>query len=509
MSRFAAAGHEARAYAGAGRFWLVLLAITAIAAGWRCVRLTDVALDYDEVYEVLEATSNLQTLVERHDGFPPLYRLLIGNALEWSGSDDATRWFSMIAGTLGVVAIGLLGREVAGPRAGLFAALLAALSANHVLISQHGRAYALVVLLVTFVLWFGWRARRTGACLDWSGLVAVSWLALATHYYAAIPVTIVGVALLVEQRGARLMKASVAAAALVALGALLLPSLRADMAKTEEFFEKVPFDKEAYAFSYLWLLTGKTLGPSLTELRELGPRAGAIAMAPWGAAIAVPSAMLAVAGWRRLRPSDRVWLVVLMTLPPLLAAAAATVSPTGYNYRYVVWMVVPMLVALGAGADLDPRKPLVSAATVALLVFGGYASWNRWFVDRYAENDYHAVARLIEKQTPEGETPALLAAPTYYGKAMVYAAPKKWTAETLASNPNAENDWDTALAAFAERAGDRWQVWLVTPWYPASHPMHGVASRLVERLGAEEVARVSSTLMVYRAPADRLKPAVP
>jgi hypothetical protein len=479
-----------------------------VAAGWRSVKLVEPAFDHDEAYEVLYATTDLGELVGRHDGFPPLYRWLVSHALFASGSGLAARWFSLVSGVLTVVAAGLLGRRLAGPSAGLFTAGLLAFSANHVLLSQHGRGYGFYVFLVTLLLASAWRLRRSDAWLDWLSFVVVAWLTIATHYFGGVPVLILGIALLAEKRGQGLVRALVAAAALTAAGTLLVPSLRADLADSGEFFHNVRFDKEALAFSYLSLLTGNTFGPSVTELRELGASAGARAMAPWALAIGAPAVVLAISGWRRLSRGDRAWLTLLTVLPPLLAALAANFTVTGYHYRYVVWMVVPTCMWLGAGAALDRRRPVATGVTVLLLAFGVVATVNRWSGGRYAENDFQAVVRLIEaKSDPADCPPAVLATPSYYGEGVLYSLPKTWPAATLSSHPSAEQDWDTVLPDFVRRVGARREVWLVAQWFPPKHAQREVIERLVSRLDAKLVERVSSTVMVYRAPTTRLKAA--
>ncbi|MGL4514577.1 MAG: glycosyltransferase family 39 protein [Lacipirellulaceae bacterium] len=507
------AGHEAPRDTP-GRFWTLLLLIAVIATGWRCVRLFEPAFDHDEAYEVLHATTDLGELVARHDGFPPLYRWLVSHAIAASGSGQATRWFSVLSGVLAVVVTGLVGRRLAGPTPGLFAAALLAFSANHVLLSQHGRGYAFYVLLVAVMLAFAWRLRRSDAWFDWVGFVAAAWLTIATHYFGGVPVLILGIAILVEKRGRGLPGALVAAAALTAAGTLLIPSLRADFADSGEYFHNVEFDREALAFSYLWLLTGNTFGPSVTELRELGGGAGARSMAPWAIAIFAPAIVLAVAGWRRMARGDRAWLALLLALPPLAAALAANVTVTGYNYRYVVWMVVPMCLWLGAGAALDRRRWVTTAATIALVVLGVFATQNRWANARYAEHDFYSVARRIEAESdPADLPPAVLATPTYYGEGVLYSLPTSWPAATLSAHPAADQDWDAVLGGFAGRIGQRREVWLVAQWFPENHAQRKVVERLVHDLDAELVARVSSTVMVYRAPAAALtarrRPATP
>jgi len=98
------------------------------------------------------------------------------------GSGEAgLRSLSAVFGTATIVLIGLMARRLAGDRAGLAAAALAATSPLLIWYSQEARAYALLVMLVALSI-VCLQRERLGA---W-GLVAV--LALATHYFAAFVV---------------------------------------------------------------------------------------------------------------------------------------------------------------------------------------------------------------------------------------------------------------------------------------------------------------------------------
>lgn len=487
-------------------FWLAVLAITLVAGAWRSMGLEAPALDHDEVYEVTQRTTDLGVLALRHDGFPPLYRWLVAVVMEATSSDMAARWFSVFIGTATIPLIALLGARIAGPGTGIVAAALLAVSANHTLISQHARGYVLLVFFATWMLLTAWRLRSSDRWIDWAAFLVSSWLAIATHYFAGLLLLLLGPLLLLEKRGAALRRGIAAAVLLTIAGLPLMVCLRADLAETGEFHHEVGFDKEAYAFGYLWLVTGNTLGPSVSELREMvsvGDKAGALrALAPWAGLAAVPVVVLLFAGAQRLKKRDLAWLVVLMLAPPLMAAWAATVSPTGYNYRYLVWMLIPLTVWLAAGTSVNR---ITAAATIGLACIGVYAGVNRHFDVRYHENDFHAVVALIDQLDENTPPPALLAAPLYYGSGILYSVPDDWTTTTVTAHPSGDQDWETKLPEFAKQLGDRENAWLVAQWFPVGHPQRAVCDALAVRLRAEFVQRVSSTVMVYRVPASRIR----
>ncbi|WP_231931124.1 glycosyltransferase family 39 protein [Botrimarina hoheduenensis] len=492
----------------ATRFWWLVGLIMLLALGWRAYRLSEPAFDHDEVYELTQRTTDLSVLVRRHDGFPPLYRWLVALVRETLGTDASLRWFSLVCGVLTVPLVALLGRRLVGPQTGLVAAIGLAISANHVLLSQHGRGYALLVLLATAMLLTAWRLRASDRWRDWFAFLVVSWLGVATHYYVGLLLVLLGGLLLIEKRGFARMRALAAAGVLALAGLPLVECLRVDLAETGEFHHEVSFDKEAYAFSYLWLGTGNTLGPSVSWLRETvsGGRksAAVLATAPWACLLFVPAAYLFANGWRRLAQQDRRWMAVLLLAPPPLTAMAAAASPTGYNYRYLVWMLVPLIVVLAAGVTVRGRSGLTWLAVGLLIALSLGATLNRHFDPAHRENDFHEVTRLIAREDVTGESPAVIAAPLYFGRAVLYELPASWPAARVTAHPSGQQDWEVALPRFAERVGERQEVWLVTQWFPVGHPQRAVCDALVKRLDAELVGRVSSTVMVYRLSVDRL-----
>ena len=357
------------------------------------------------------------------------------------------------------------------------------------------------VLLAASYLLFAFRIRRDASWRNWTGLIVTAWLSVATHYYAGVLLVLGGAMLLLELRGVALRRALISAAILTVLSIPLLVCLKADMAPTDEFFYKVGFDAEAYAFTYLELITGKTLGPSMTELRELGASAGMKAMLPWALLGFVPVMILSVSAWRKLQLGNRVWLLVLMLLPPPLVLLAAQFSPTGYSYRYMAWMIIPLMLVLGCGAAIHRKRPLTTLATLLLVGLGSIATWNRHYNPRYAEQDFHAVVERIQKEASRDSiTPVVVATPHYFGAAVIYALPEGWKGEKLSANPNLENqDWDKRLPEFLSNLGDQTEYWLVAPWYPERDPRKAILDDLVKYLDSKLVSRETPTIMVYRS----------
>jgi hypothetical protein len=99
-----------------------------------------------------------------------------------------TRCVAAMAGTLACLGVYLVGREMAGIRAGLFSALLLAVSPWHFLFSRWANQGMLMTLFLPLAAWATWRAVRSTPAANkkvwrWVGLAGLFW-ALAWIAYA-------------------------------------------------------------------------------------------------------------------------------------------------------------------------------------------------------------------------------------------------------------------------------------------------------------------------------------
>lgn len=175
-----------RAHASRWMAWVILGAFAL-----RCLGLDHQELRGDEAFGYFFSLQSLgeiyrQTLALAEPHPPASYWLQHG----WLGlaghAEFALRWPSLWAGTLAVALIYRLGRELRLPGAlGVAAASLLAASPYTIWHSQDARMYSLSLALtlasmVLAVKWLGAPRRAVGG-----GYVAVSLLALHTHYFTA------------------------------------------------------------------------------------------------------------------------------------------------------------------------------------------------------------------------------------------------------------------------------------------------------------------------------------
>jgi mannosyltransferase len=208
-----------------------VLALTILGAALRFGTLNVQSIWLDESATMIlvhRGFSGMLSHLPSSESTPPLYYVLVWGWTKVFGAGPlGFRSFSALIGTLTIPVLYLAGREIS-PRAGLWAAALAAVNPAMYYYSQEARAYGLLILFcaMAFVLWQ--RALRTpdGRRLAlWGG---VSVLALLTHYFAAflfLPEAVV----LVSRLGWRRVWAPIGAVALAGIAlAPLAISQRSD-----------------------------------------------------------------------------------------------------------------------------------------------------------------------------------------------------------------------------------------------------------------------------------------
>jgi mannosyltransferase len=132
--------------------------ITILCAALRIYHLGAASLWSDEIFSRYYADLfGLRYLVTEglsKETNPPTYYLLLhGWIALWSASEVALRSFSLVACTLCVPVIYLLGRELSGNSQGLLGALLFALCPTSLYFAQETRVYALLMLAGAVLLW--------------------------------------------------------------------------------------------------------------------------------------------------------------------------------------------------------------------------------------------------------------------------------------------------------------------------------------------------------------------
>ncbi len=173
------------------RFFAVLAAIVVGGAALRFFRLTYQSLWFDELFSVVFSSSgrSVSEVIATYAGdvHPLGYPLMLHGWLRVFGDNDiAARSLSALWGVIGIGVVYLVAKRLGGKDLGLTAALLTAINAFHIALSQEARSYTLVfvfaavsyVALVEMISSPRWKT-----ALIYGVAVAV---AVHIHYYALV-----------------------------------------------------------------------------------------------------------------------------------------------------------------------------------------------------------------------------------------------------------------------------------------------------------------------------------
>lgn len=352
------------------------------------------------------------------DIHPPLYFVLLSWWLPVAGSGEfALRFFTVLTGLPTVPLLHALGRRIGGPRVGLAAGLVAALSPLLVYYSHEVRMYAGSVTLVTAAAFFGWRAIEGERPRRW--LVPYVLLGVAagyTHLYNLLVVLVMNVAYLFlvlppllraapARKGgatifARLRPVAWWAAAQVAVVAGMLPWL------------PVLRRKELVGVGVIWR-PFEDLGPALANLGQSfalgvfpvpGPYSG-LAWLVWLAAAAGALALAASLARRRWDgPSTAavpgsIWLLLCFAFIYVSLAGRREVAA-----RYLLVAYPGFALLAGAGLAWALRAPWAYWAGLAAVVVASAFPLADYYRDPILPRpDDRAAVRAFENSAGPGD----------------------------------------------------------------------------------------------------------
>lgn len=400
---------------------VALIAVIVLGAILRLYRLGSQSLWVDEILTLQKAniggTFGLTDVYHNTQG--PLHAFLVHVIARFSTTEAALRSLSALAGIGTIPVVYLLGRDVAGRRAGLVAASLVAVSPFCVWYSQEVRNYSFLILLSAASTLAAWRIVTTSR-RPWALYIVSTALALYSNLSAAflwIAQSVFGLGRLVKAR--RLWHW---AGACVVIAVLILPMILgfanwvevdsvgermvvAPLAEEAELLRgATTFSPLAIPYSAMTMVYGYSLGPSAPELRAGSPLS-AFGAYLW---IVLPAAALAAVcfliGFRALwvRGAAGRLVLTVVAVPFVAAAVVALLNIKPFNVRYVAVMLPVVMVTLSAGvASLAPRRGAWLWAGVvlfSLLSLGKY-----YFVPEYHREDVRGAARYVEEHERPGD----------------------------------------------------------------------------------------------------------
>jgi hypothetical protein len=399
---------------------VVLPLVVLLGALLRFYRLGGQSLWVDEILTLQAA--NIGGSFGLRDAFSniqgPFHACLIHFVAKLSTSEVALRSLSAVAGTGTIPLVYLLGRDMAGRRAGLVAAVLLAVSPFAIWYSQEVRNYAFLIFLSAVSTLAAWRIIVRGD-RAWALYVASVTLALYSNLSAAflwLAQTVFGLGRLVRNR--RLWKW---AGACLVIAVLFLPlflgltrwvemdgvgeRVVAPFADEEELLRgSTTFSPMAVPYAVFTMVYGVGLGPGAHELHVNSPLI-AFSRHLW---LVVPAGLVAAAlfllGFKKLWAGGGAGRLVasVVVVPFAAAAVLALLNIKPFNVRYVAVMLPVVVVTLSAGvASLPVRRGAWLWA--AIVIFSLVSLRNYYYVPEYAREDIRGAAHYVAQNERPGD----------------------------------------------------------------------------------------------------------
>jgi uncharacterized membrane protein len=351
-------------------FWIVA-GLTALAAVLRFATLGLQAYHHDEIVtasRILRGSFwHAMDAVGFSESAPPLYYALAWFWTQLTGTGEfGLRSISALAGVATVPVAYLIGIELRGRRAGLWAAALVAVNPMLLWYSQEARAYALLALLCAVSLLFCARALRRGERRDFVLWGVFSGLALGTHYFAAFALAAEAL-LLLRRRG----RSSFVGLAIAGLAALAL----APLAIHQMSYGHAEWISKFTLGHRLWE-TAATFASGETSDIIARPERPQLALVPLALALAA-LALLPLRGDRGERRAVAIPLAVSLAAIGI-PLALAVVSP-GQDFvlaRNLLPALVPLLVAVAIALSLPAARRLGTVLGALLVAYSlGFCVW--------------------------------------------------------------------------------------------------------------------------------------
>jgi 4-amino-4-deoxy-L-arabinose transferase-like glycosyltransferase len=344
------------------------LALAGVVAGAAALRFASLGIQsyhHDEVITAMRvipgSLGSVLHEVKVSESNPPLYYVLAWAWAKAVGRDEfELRSLSALFGTAVVPVAYLIGRRLASRRAGLILAAILAVNPMLIWYSQEARSYALLIFFGALSFYFFLRALDRGEGRDLALWALSSALALCSHYFAAFPLAIEAVWLLVALRS-RWRVVLPALALLGATGAALLPLLRAQANATHiGWIDKSPLPTRILE-SGTSFLVGET-GHVIAEPVRYG-----YAIFP----VAAVAAALALLAWRG-SPRERRGAGVALTLGLGVVALAALAALAGRDYvveRNLLPALLPLAAVVAVGFSIASGRRIGALLAIALCLY--------------------------------------------------------------------------------------------------------------------------------------------
>lgn len=511
--------------------WAALGVVLAVGATLRFYGLTRDPLWFDEAYTALSVQLPVGAVLTRlrGEGNAPVYYIV----MHWwtvlfGDSESAIRMLSALLGIATIPLIYWVGSRMFSQRAGLIAALLAAMSPLHVHYCQEARMYPLVPPLAVAVLYTLHRLLVAPTRLIFCGFVLAGLTGLYTQYYFLFLLPLAGCAVWVGDVRRNVMWIGAAALAIAIGFAPWLPSFIEQAGNSSHAWIGTFWKERSIAYAIPWSL--QSLGPGARYPTWATFKFASSSVAG-GVSLGLAALVLGVAGvqiYRGLRAraatdaagDDARWAGALaltagaVLLPLCLALTVSLLRRPLYvvaRYDLIAWGAYCLL----TGAVLSRlRAPLAAVAVAVWLGVAAYTLYPYVTTNRprrnYADLGDRIAQTLIQRARP-GDTVIFTAGSRTMAQYYLRREPNRFRLMSYPLGTDAHLGWiddrihtDQEFAAGEAKRFAAWLadsgdlpavVWVVAPRSRGTAPL---LSELQRRGYVEDGARSTKMLLRLR-----------
>ncbi|GBL18680.1 hypothetical protein EMGBS3_03860, partial [Anaerolineaceae bacterium] len=324
-------------------------------------------------------------------------------------SELALRWPSVLAGAVLVALTYRLGRALAWQAAAAGAAALAAFNPFLVWYAQDARVYSLLAALVLGAAWLTWRAAQKRDWQLWVWAGCLWWLALFAHYFAALALASILLALIVAAHTRARWRAAFGMSAGITLAQLPWLAYVAPLLVGHS----KSWISAAGSMEVLWrLLTVFSAGQASAGASPMNQAIGALVLAAlliWGSVLLLRRALRAAAWVLALAVGTPLWLWLLSFYRPVFTEQYALVALPGVCLLAAAGL--SGLAAAGWWGKAGRSFAYTTFIAISLLSLSNY-----YFNPRYSKSpDWRAVSDYLVRTARADEVVALnLPDPAFY-----------------------------------------------------------------------------------------------
>lgn len=342
------------------------------------------------------------------EGNPPFYYMLLHLWIPVFGdSEFVSRFPSLVFGVLSIVLTYSIGRLLFGKRAGLFAALIIAVSFFHVRYSQEARGYTLMVFLA-LVSCYALLKLISGWKLRWAGVYVLSSALLCyTHYFGLFTILAQNLFYftLFLRRGrsgapalTRWILVQVILGALYAPGFILLAGRFTSV--RESFWIPEPGSEDL--FLYIVIYAGSVYMLALLAAFALLAIANSGRLRGVKGFKGLLTAADGSAGVKEITYGEKIYFLLLWLLVPLLAPflISLTIAPV-MVFRYTIIASLGLYLLAAAGMSAVTNRFAACAVTAAVVILSALPLYS--YYSGVEKHQWREAIREIESNAGSGD----------------------------------------------------------------------------------------------------------